>query len=152
MRRSLVFLVTLACAAAHAEDCGLTALVKLPDIQRCAKVGNRTAQFVLGSLYFQGKEVPKNYKLAFERMAKAADGGDKDAQYHLGSYYYNGWGTKKDFVQTYKWWSLSLVNNEDPIARRNLEDLERRLSPVDIVKAQELASEWKATHESPRQQ
>ena len=74
------------------------------------------------------------------------NGGDKDAQNSLGFDYFNGWGTKKDLVLAYMWWSLSIVNNEEPITRKNLDDLERNLSAVDLAQAQKMANDWLANH------
>ncbi|MFZ1606241.1 MAG: hypothetical protein WAT63_03090, partial [Rhodoferax sp.] len=94
----------------------------------------------------QGKEVAQNYKIAFDWVSKAAAQGDKAAQSALGFYYYNGWGTKKDHMSAYTWWSLSIVNNEEPVVRRNLTDLERELAPADLDRAQKLASDWSVRH------
>ena len=147
MKYLLTLLACLLSPLSMAEECTLRDLVKLQDIARCAKQGDRTAQYLLGELYFQGKEVPKNYKTAFEWMSKAAGKGDKGSQGALGFYFYNGWGTKKDLVLAYTWWSLSIVNNEEPITRINLDELEKTLSVTDLNTAQRLASEWLTNHE-----
>ena len=136
----------LFCSLSQAETCALHELVRLEDITNCAKQGDKTAQNLLGSLYFHGKEVPKNYNTAFEWMFKAASQGDKDAQNSLGFDYYNGWGTKKDHVLAHMWWSLSIVNNEEPNLRKILDDLEQELSAADLARAQKMASDWFASH------
>ena len=102
---------------------------------------------MLGEIYFHGKEVPKNNRAAFGWMAKAADKGDKDAQNALGFYYYNGWGIKRDLVLAYMWWSLSIVNAEEPVTRGNLDELEKALSVAQLNAAQRLATKWLANHE-----
>ncbi len=152
MKYLLALFMCLFSALSLAERCTVHELVRLEDITRCAKHGDRNAQSLLGELYFQGKEVPKNYKTAFEWMSKAASQGDKSAQNSLGFDYYNGWGTKKDHVLAYMWWSLSIVNNEEPITRRNLDDLEEKLSPADLERAQKMASEWLASHQQLQSQ
>ena len=148
MKYVLILLMTLCVSFTQAGNCPLG---KLEDITRCATQGDRIAQTILGYIYFQGKEVPRNYKTSFDWMTKAANQGDKDAQYSLGSYYYNGWGTKRDLVLAYLWWSLSIINNEDPIVRNSLDTLEEKLSPAELARAQKMASEWLASHQSSRQ-
>jgi TPR repeat protein len=142
MKRVVALVICLCANLAHAEPCAPDKLVKLRDITICAEGGDKTAQYMLGQIYFHGKEVPKNYKTAFEWSLKSAHQGDKDAQNALGFDYFNGWGTKKDHVLAYMWWSLSIVNNEEPATRKNLESLEQELSPADLAKAQKMASEW----------
>jgi len=139
-------LICFLSSLSQAEKCTMAELVKLDDITNCAKHGDRTAQYLLGEIYFWGKEVPKNFGAAFEWTSKAAHQGDKDAQASLGFDYFNGWGTKKDHVLAYMWWSLSIVNNEEPITRKNLDDLEQELSVADLARAQKMASNWLASH------
>jgi hypothetical protein len=79
-------------------------------------------------------------------MTKAANQGDKDAQNSLGFDYFNGWGTKKNHVLAYMWWSLSIVNKEEPTTRKNIDDLEQELSAADLTRAQKMASDWLAGH------
>jgi len=142
MKYLLASLLYFFASLTNAEPCASDKLVKLEDIRSCAAHGDRNAQYMIGEIYFQGKEVPTNYKTAFEWMTKAARQGDKNAQNSLGFDYFNGWGTNKDCVLAYMWWSLSIVNNEEPITRSNLKNLEQELSPADLARAQKMASEW----------
>ena len=151
MKHLLILLVCMYSSLSQAEGCTTRELVKLEDIARCAKNGDTTAQFLLGQLYFQGKEVPRSYNTAFRWMSKAANQGNKSAQNSLGFDYYNGWGTKKDHVRAYMWWSLSIVNNEEPVTRRNLDSLEEKLSSADLERAQRMASAWLANRQPPSQ-
>ncbi len=146
MKYLLALTICLVSPLSQAKKCITAELVRLDNITNCAKHGDRTAQYILGEIYFQGKEVPKNYKEAFEWKAKAARQGDKNAQNSLGFYYFNGWGTKKDHVQAYMWWSLSIVNNEEPITRKNLDNLEQELSTADLARAQKMAKDWLVSH------
>lgn len=148
MKYLVALLICFISAQVQAGVCsrGVERLVEVEDITNCANQGDASAQFILGEIYFQGKEVAQNYKTAFDWVSKAAAQGDKAAQSALGFYYYNGWGTKKDHVSAYTWWSLSIVNNEEPVVRRNLTDLERELAPADLDRAQKLASDWSVRH------
>lgn len=147
MRALLSCLMILFASAVNADECHGTGLVSLKDITNCAKQGSSVAQYMLGTLYFNGNEVPRNYKKAFEWISKAAEQGDKSAQSSLGFDYYNGWGVQKNHVLAYMWWSLSYVNEDEPITKKNLDDLENELSPKELAKAQDMASDWLAKHE-----
>lgn len=146
MKYLLALIIFISSPFVRAENCLYGELVELDSIVNCAQKGDTTAMYGLGEIYFQGKEVPRNYKTAFEWTFKAADQGDKTAQGSLGFYYYNGWGTKKDLLQAYMWWSLSIVYNEEPILRNNIDNLELELSKADLARAQEMASEWMTSH------
>ena len=148
MKHPLLLLLYCVSSLASADGCSRGQLLKIPDITICATSGDVRAQRLLGSLYFHGKEVPKNYHASFDWMSKAATQGDKEAQNALGFDYYNGWGTGSDHVLAYMWWSLSVVNNEDPITRQALDMLEKELSPKDLDRAQRLASDWLTRHQS----
>lgn len=134
------------CFHCLATECNATQLVKVQDIEQCAARGDHNAQYVLGQLYYIGKEVPKNYRLYFDWTSKAADQGDRQAQAALGFAYTNGWGTPKSPVLAYMWWSLSILNNEEPVVRNNLDMLEQQLSPAELSRAQNLSTEWARKH------
>ena len=146
MKKLIVFLIFLWIPLAQAEKCRGDRLVALEDITNCAEQGDRVAQYMLGQIYFHGKEVPRNYKKAFEWSSKAAEQGDKDAQAQLGFDYYNGWGVPKDHVLAYMWWSLSIVNQNDPVTQINLDNLEGELTSNELAKAQKMASDWLTKH------
>ena len=57
---------------------------------------NEAAQFRLGSLYYTGKLVERDYGKAFELISKAADQGDWDAKVFLAAFYYEGTGISSD--------------------------------------------------------
>ena len=143
----VVFLAFVWLPFAEASDCSRPQ-VALKDITACAEKGDKSAQYMLGQIYFYGKEVPRNYRKAFEWHSKAAEQRDKDAQIALAFAYYNGWGIRKDRVLAYMWLSLGIVNQRDePVTQRFLASLEEELTPTELSKAQELASQWVAKHE-----
>ena len=59
-----------------------------------AKMGNATAQYYLGKMYYEGQCVggSRNYAIAAEWYRKSAEQGNADAQYYLGYMYRNGLG------------------------------------------------------------
>ena len=59
-------------------------------------ITNADAQYKLGEIYEEGREVEKNEKKAIELYEKAANQGNPKAQYKLGKMYEEGRGVKKD--------------------------------------------------------
>ena len=65
-------------------------------------------------------------------------------QFNLGLMYANGHGVPQDYVLAHMWWSISgSKGNKDAVTNRNV--VEKRMSPSQIEKAQELARNWKPT-------
>ncbi len=154
MKNLIVFLIFLWIPLAQAQDCTLDQRVKLKDIINCAEQGDRVAQFMLGEIYNIGKEVPRNYKKAFEWYSKAAEQGDKNSQFCLYAAYYNGQGVPKNYVLAYMWLSLHIVNSSPapfipyPYTYECLDDLEKKLSPNELAKAQDMANDWLTKHKN----
>lgn len=72
--------------------------------QPLADGGNKFAQFSLGSLYFEGAGVEKDYDTSATWFKKAAEQGYAPAQFNLGNAYKHGNGVPKDDVQAADWW------------------------------------------------
>ena len=103
---------------------------------------NAYGQYNLGWMYANGQGVPQDYKEAVRWYRLSADQGFGDAQYNLGWMYYHGSGVPKDYVLTHTWMNLAASNgNEDAIKKRNI--VEKKMSPSQIEKAQEMARNWK---------
>ena len=62
--------------------------------------GNSVAQNHVGSMYFYGLGVNKNYKTAVKWYKKSADKGNPLGQFNLGNCYFYGLGVKKDQVES----------------------------------------------------
>ncbi len=100
------------------------------------------AQLSLGAMYSGGKGVPQDYKEAVKWFRLSADQGYSSAQSHLGVMYANGQGVLQDYVLAHMWWNLSGSNGyEDAVINRNI--VEKKMSPSQIEKAQEMARNWK---------
>jgi len=89
------------------------------DVVSKAKQGDADAQFNLGSMYYQGKGVPKDYKQAYAWFTKAAEQGDADAQFNLGFMYNKGEGVPKDYKQAIYWYTKA-AEQGDPLSQFNL--------------------------------
>ena len=74
-----------------------------------AKMGNATAQYYLGKMYYEGQCVggSRNYAIAAEWYRKSAEQGNAEAQYSLGSMYENGEGVSKDLDKAVEWYRKS---------------------------------------------
>src|SRR5438876_3426372 len=75
---------------------------------------------------------------------KAADQRNAIAQFVLGHMYASGEGVSRDYVQTYKWWSLAAAQGNSE-AVRNLGSVAAMMTPAQIEEAKALAAAWKPT-------
>ena len=72
--------------------------------QPLADGGNKFAQFSLGSLYFEGAGVEKNYDESAKWFRLAAEQGYAPAQFNLGNAYKHGQGVEQDDAKAATWW------------------------------------------------
>jgi Sel1 repeat-containing protein len=69
-----------------------------------AEQGDPESQFMLGSIYFHGKGVPKDSVEAVRWYRKSAEQGNAKGQYSLGYMYHEGYGVPQDFAEATRWW------------------------------------------------
>ena len=104
--------------------------------------GDARAQTALGLMYDMGQGVPQDYKEASKWFRLAAEQGDADAQFNVGLVYAKGQGTPQDYVLAHMWFSLAGSQGvEDAFHNRDV--IEKKMSPQQIEKAQEMARNWK---------
>lgn len=72
-----------------------------------AKMGNATAQYYLGKMYYNGESVSKDYTKAVEWYRKSAEQGNADAQYSLGYMYTFSKGVSSDYTKAVEWFRKS---------------------------------------------
>ena len=94
------------------------------DIRALAVKGDANAQFQLGTLYHQGKNVKLNYSQAFLWYRRAAQQGLADAQYSLGNMYLMGEGIGQDDYQARQWYEKASEQDHEG-AQHNLKSLQR---------------------------
>ena len=105
-----------------------------------AEAGDAQAQQNLGSMYTEGKGVPKDYAEAIKWFRKAAAQGNALGQFNLGVMYHRGYGLQKNNVQAYAWTGIAAANgNADAVQVRNY--LEIQLTPNKLEEAYQLARE-----------
>ncbi len=76
---------------------------------------------------------------------KSAEQGDADSQFSLGLIYEMSQGVPQDFVMAHMWYSLAAAKGGKEAASSR-DFVAKRMSPVQIEKAQKLAREWWAKH------
>ena len=110
-----------------------------------AEQGNLDAQVNLAFLYYTGKGVAKDNDTAVKWFQMAANKGHTGAQYNLGLLLVSD-EAPQDFVRAFKWLSLAENNATDAEQRDQAatarSDLEARMTPAQIAKAETLTSEW----------
>ncbi|HUV65057.1 MAG TPA: tetratricopeptide repeat protein [Sedimentisphaerales bacterium] len=110
--------------------------------RRAAEQGHVKAQFRLGDIFFHGFGVPKNYGEAAKWWRRSAEQGHVDAQSGLGMLYEAGRGVPRNSVLAYMWTSLSAAQG-NAVAEVVLDAMEKRMTPADVSKAQEMAAKWR---------
>ena len=107
----------------HFVRAGFIARQLAKDVAACrslAQHGDAKSQFTLGSMYYHGKGVTKDYAEALRWYRKAAEQGDSRAEYGLGSMYYRGEGVAQDYSEAARWYRKSAeqgyVNAQDRVS------------------------------------
>ena len=76
----------------------------LDEMKEKAEKGDAQAQYTLGLMYYEGKEVSKNYPEALKWIRRAAEEQEYvDAQFFLGYMYYEGIGTPQNYSEAARW-------------------------------------------------
>lgn len=154
--QTFVLAALVASAPAADFDAGLKAYQEhdyataLKEWQPLAKQGDRSAQFNLGLMYFDGQGVPQDFAEAADWFRKSARQGFVKAQYNLGELLATGKGIRKDYVEAHMWLNLCAASgNTTCAAHRDL--IAKKMKPAAIAEAQHRASEWQrkqnASHE-----
>jgi TPR repeat protein len=84
-----------------------------------AERGHPGAQYLLGTLYVEGKGVERDDTTAFLWFERAANKGHASAQYNLGASYAEGAGVQKNDVEAAKWFQRA-ANQGMEVAQLNL--------------------------------
>ncbi len=101
---ALVFAGVVIWYFVHAE---LVARQLVKDATACrmrAEQGDAESQFRLGSMYYHGQGVSRNYHEALDWYSKAAAQGNIQAEYAIGQLYYHAYGVSQDYVEAVHWY------------------------------------------------
>lgn len=77
---------------------------QMKELEKKAEQGDADAQFNLGAMYDEGRDVPRDYRKAFRWYSKAADQGILEAQNNLGTMYHHGEGVSQDHKKAIGWY------------------------------------------------
>jgi uncharacterized protein len=109
-----------------------------------AEQGDAFGQYNLGIMYSNGEGVPQDYKEAVRLYRLSAEQGNAGGQLNLGFMYAKGTGVLQDYALAHMWFNLS-GSNGNKQAVKNRDIIEKRMSPSQIEKAQDMARNWKPT-------
>ena len=111
-------------------------------IRLSAEQGYAKAQHNLGFMYVTGKGVPQDYKEAVKWFRLSAEQGNAESQTNLGVMYDDGTGVPQDYKEAHMWFNLSGSNGRK-VAIKYRNKIEKKMTPQQIEKAQEMARNWK---------
>jgi uncharacterized protein len=95
-------------------------------------------------MYANGQGVPQDYKEAVRWYRLSAEQGNALAQYNLGNQYAKGTGVLQDYALAHMWFNLAGSNGyKNGMKNRGI--VEKRMTPQQIEKAQDMARNWKPT-------
>jgi TPR repeat protein len=133
------------------EAAGHSAANHLSRLHEDAQQGSPLAQYLLGAFYQLGEAIPQDYAEAANWYERAADQGLAVAQFALGALYAYGEGVSEDVVRAHMWLSLSAeIAGAQKLAREARElrdDVAQKMTPEQILEAEQLAREWKPKRE-----
>jgi TPR repeat protein len=73
-------------------------------LDEAARNGEREADGVVGTVYLDGRTLPRNFVLARRRLETAAGAGVASAQFHLGDMLFRGLGQRSDPAAAADWY------------------------------------------------
>ncbi len=86
-----------------------------------------------------------DYQRAIEKFQPLAEQGHAIAQYNFGLMYDDGQAVPQDYVQAYKWYTLSAARSKGDLRKKAVRyrnAIEKKMSPAQVAEAQKLAREW----------
>jgi TPR repeat protein len=121
---------------AHADE--------LSALQTLADQGHASAQFALGTIYFDGLRVKRDVPKALAWWQRAANRGSLDAQFALGNIYSGGYGVRRDRILAYTWFDIAASKSSDDwfriIAGSNRDAVAANMTPAEIADAKALVA------------
>jgi uncharacterized protein len=119
----------------------------LTEFKRLAADGDVKATYFVGLFYHDAFGVPRDNAEAAKWFRKAAEKNDARAQYYMGLLTQKGDGVEKDPVAAHVWYSLSVRSSENvrdaAYTQKEINRLERKMTPEQVAKAKQLAGAWK---------
>jgi TPR repeat protein len=118
-------------------------------VQPLAERGDMAAQYVLAAMYDRGFGFPENHPMALQWFRRSADAGYSQSMRNLGTMYRNGEAGRVDYVEAYRWYTLSLTHlvpgeaDADAVHEltQDLSEVSAKMSGAQIAQAKMLARE-----------
>ena len=105
-------MISLALAVAlMIQALAATSKTDLEALTKKAQAGDPQAQFELGTVYYQGRELIRDMGVAFEWFLKAANQGHTEAQFAIGRCYFHGRGVPRDKALGAGWYYEAALQN-----------------------------------------
>ena len=148
IKRLTIIVAALLFSPTSFASCVLEAETDKANFTRCfqqAEKGDAAAQSSLGSMFYEGKGITKDYDKSVQWYMKSAEQGDTLAQASLGMIYARGVGIPEDKVTALMWMNIADANGLESIVlyRTTLMSL---MATDQIKMAQKLAEEWVQKH------
>lgn len=119
----------------------------LKEFRALADQGDGKSAYFVGVFYHNGFGVQRDDAEAAKWFKRAAEQNHPLAQYYMGKLSEQGRGVDKDLVAADMWFTLSEKGaaNERDVAytQKEINRIERRMTPDQITKAKDLAKNWK---------
>lgn len=131
-------------------------------LEKAARLGEDDAQYLLATMYRDGKGVAKDLEMAARYFSQAANQGHEKAARSLGLAFARGDGVAKDGIRAYFWLNVASMGQWSQIfaglpegpemtnRRRQMGDpaydrevVARMLKPEEITEAQRLTRDWR---------
>ena len=107
-------------------------------LEQASEQGYFAGTTLLAEIYYEGKEVPKDYKKAREYFELAAQQGNSKAYYSLGVIYHQGEGVSQDYKKAFQYFELAAQKGHiDSIFELGKMYYHGQAVPQDLKKARE---------------
>ena len=103
------------------------------------------SQSMLGFMYSEGEGVLQDYKKSEYWYSLSAEQGNEFAQYNLGFSYTKGQGVLQNYTLAHMWYNIS-ASLGDEVATKNRKLMEKKMTPDQVDRAQELARKCVSSH------
>lgn len=101
--------------------------------EKAAESGSQKAQNTLGSMYYSGRQVEKNYTKAFNWHLKASkQDGYTNSRFRLIQMYENGIGVEKDYIMAYAWMKV----DSNFVSASTRDSIVKKMTPQQIVQGE----------------
>lgn len=106
-------------ASQHDASTRIDYAAKFNELKPRAEQGDAKSQVLLGTLYYDGLGVPRDFKEALKWFKLSVQQGDADAQLFLGRMYHRGLGVPQNYHEAHQLYRLS-AEQGDADAQYNL--------------------------------